>query len=108
MVEGIDYCFIYPKEDSESVHIRLLEGAYKGTLYKYGKVKFEEKNEEMHLIFAYDVLESSVQKPKKLEKDVDFKNYIGDLLVEIMSSNMEQEIVDEARTDNIEDVDFRW
>jgi hypothetical protein len=31
-----------------------------------------------------------------LEKDDKFKNYIGDLLVEIMSSNIEQEIVDEA------------
>jgi hypothetical protein len=37
-------------------------------------------------------------KPKKLEKDDKFKNYIGDLLVEIMSSNIEQEIVDEAGT----------
>jgi len=98
MHEGIDYCFIYPKDDEQSVHIRLLDGPYKDTVYKYGKVKFEEKNQQMYLLFAYDVLESVVSKPKKLEKDNDFKNYIGDLLVEIMSSNIEQEIIDETGT----------
>jgi hypothetical protein len=103
MTEGIDYCYIYPKDDAKSVHIRLLDGPYKDTIYKYGKVKFEEKNELMYLLFAYDVIESETDKPKKLEKDNDFKNYIGDLLVEIMSSNIEQEVIDEAGTDNIKE-----
>ena len=43
------------------------------------------------------MIESTI-KAKKLEKDLDFKNYIGDLLVEIMSSNIEQEIIDETGT----------
>jgi hypothetical protein len=107
MIEGIDYCFIYPKEDKESVHIRLLDGPYKDTTYKYGKVKFEEKNEQMYLLFAYDVIESVVSKPRKLEKDGDFKNYIGDLLVEIMSSNIEQEVIDETGTDDIKEPDLQ-
>jgi hypothetical protein len=61
-------------------------------------VKFEEKNQQMYLLFAYDVIESPVMKPKKMEKDEKFKNYIGDLLVELMSSNIEQEIIDETGT----------
>ena len=96
MIEGLDYCFIYPKDDESAVHIRLLEGEYKDTVFKYGKVKFEEKNDLVYLLFGYDVLESKVSKPKKLEKDDKFKNYIGDLLVEIMSSNIEQEVIDET------------
>jgi hypothetical protein len=107
MIEGLDYCYIYPKEDAASVHIKFLEGPYKDTIYKYGKVKFEEKNEQIHLHFAYDVIQSTVMKPKKLEKDVDFKNYIGDLLVEIMSSNIEQEIYDEAGTSNTKESDLQ-
>jgi hypothetical protein len=102
MNEGIDYCFIYPKDDATTVHIRLLQGPYKDTVYKYGKVKIEQKEDNVHLIFAYDVIESTVDKPKRLEKDTDFKNYVGDLLVEIMSSNIEQEIVDEIGNDNTE------
>jgi hypothetical protein len=107
MIEGIDYCFIYPKDDAQTVHIRLLVGEYKDTVFKFGKVKFEEKNEQMYLLFAYDVLESNVAKPKKLEKDADFKNYIGDLLVEIMSQNIEEEIIDEIGNNNSEKSDLQ-
>jgi len=102
MIEGLDYCFIYPKDDGTSVHIRLLEGEYKGTTFKYGKVKFKEENGQVYLLFAYDVLESTVDKPRKLEKDDKFKNYLGDLLVEIMGSNIEQEVIDEVGTSDIE------
>jgi len=100
MVEGIDYCFIYPKNDGTAVHIKFLDGPYKDTIFKYGKVKFKEENDQVYLLFAYDVLESPVKKSKKLEKDGDFKNYIGDLLVELMSENMEQDIIDETGTDD--------
>ena len=99
MIEGIDYCFIYPKDDASAVHIKFLEGPYTGTIFKYGKVKFKEENEQVYLLFAYDVIESPIKKPAKMEKDADFKNYIGDLLVEIMSSNIEQEVIDETGTD---------
>ena len=105
MIEGIDYCFIYPKDDKQSVHIRLIEGPYKDTVFKYGKVKFEEKDDQMYLLFAYDVLESTIQKPRKLEKDMVFKNYLGDLLVEIMSGNLETDIIDEAGTSDTEESD---
>ena len=107
MIEGVDYCFIYPKNDGTAVHIKFLEGPYKDTIFKYGKVKFEEKNEQMYLLFAYDVLESTVDKPKSLQKDLTFKNYIGDLLVEIMSGNMEMDIIDETGTDDIKEPDLQ-
>ena len=103
MIEGQDYCFIYPKDDKQTVHIKFLEGPYKDTIFKYGKVKFKEENEQVYLLFAYDVLESPVDKPRKLEKNSDFKNYIGDLLVELMSGNLEQEIIDETGTDDSEE-----
>jgi hypothetical protein len=107
LVEGIDYCYIYPKDDPQAVHIKFLEGPYKSTIFKYGKVKFDEKDGQVYLLFAYDVLESTVSKPKKLEKDVDFKNYIGDLLVEIMSNNIEQEVYDEVGTSDIKESDLQ-
>lgn len=95
MIEGTDYCFIYPKNDGTAVHIKLLTGPYVDTLFKYGKVKFKEENDQVYLLFAYDVISAELHKPKKLEKDADFKNYIGDLLVQIMSSNLEQDVIDE-------------
>ena len=107
LIEGTDYCFIYPKEDAAAVHIKFLTGPYKDTVFKYGKVKFEERHTNVYLLFAYDVLESPVMKPKKLEKDETFKNYIGDLLVELMSGNLETEIIDETGTDNIKEPDLQ-
>jgi hypothetical protein len=107
MIEGLDYCFIYPKDDTQAVHIKFLDGNYKDTVFKYGKVKFEEKDEQVYLLFAYDVLESTVDKPKKLEKDEAFKNYIGDLLVELMSSNLEQEVIDETGTSDNQIIDIQ-
>ena len=80
MIEGIDYCFIYPKDDASTVHLKFLEGPYTDTVFKYGRVKFKEENEQVYLLFAYDVIESTVDKPRKMEKDLDFKNYLGDLL----------------------------
>jgi len=108
MIEGIDYCFIYPKDDASAVHIKLMEGPYKDTLFKYGKVKFEEKEEQVYLLFGYDVLESIVDKPRKLEKDINFKNYLGDFLVELMSANIDQEIDDEEiGTNNTEELNLQ-
>jgi len=95
MIEGIDYCFIYPKDDKQSVHVKFLDGPYKDTVFKYGKVKVEEKDDAAYLLFAYDVIQCTNMKPKKLEKDENFKNYIGDLLIEIISGNLDQEIVEE-------------
>jgi hypothetical protein len=108
MIEGIDYCFIYPKDDASAVHIKLLDGPYKDTLFKYGKVKFEEKEDQVYLLFGYDVLESIVDKPRKLEKDINFKNYLGDFLVELMSANIDQEIDDEEiGTNNTEELNLQ-
>ena len=97
------YCFIYPKDDGSAVHIKLLQGPYKDTVFKFGKVKFEERHGNVYLLFAYYVIESPVMKSKKLEKDSDFKNYIGPLLVELMSGNLEQDMIDETGTDDIKE-----
>lgn len=107
MIEGTDYCFIYPKDDKNSVHIKLLTGDFKDTVFKYGRVKFKEETDGVHLLFAYDVIESTVSKPKKLEKDDVFKNHIGGLLVDLMAGNLEQDIIDEAGTDDSKELDLQ-
>ena len=64
------------------------------------------KDDNAYLLFAYDVIKCTVSKPKKLEKNKDFKDYIGNMLVEIMMSNMNQEIVDETGTNHFEESDL--
>lgn len=91
MLEAVDYEIIYPKKETESVQFKVLTGEYTGTIFRYGSVKIEEKNDGPHLQFSFYVLKSDVMKPSKLEKDENFKRYAGDFLVNYMTESIEDE-----------------
>jgi hypothetical protein len=96
MIEGLDYTYVYPDNDPEFMYIRLLTGIYINTLFKYGKIKIEEKStDELYFNFEYEVIESTYKKPAKLAKDDKFKEYIGDILLSILSKAIESKILDE-------------
>ena len=105
LTENIDYKYVFPSDNSSSVYIELLTGDFKDTVFKYGKVEFKEKNEEGYLQFDYNVIKSTLMKPKKLENSEDFKNFIGNLLVEIISNRL-MENVDESGTTDTEESDL--
>lgn len=105
MQENVDYRYITEESDLDSVHIELLTGDYKDTIFKYGKVKFEEKNDEGYLHFDFDVLKCTSTKPRKLEKSQEFRDFIGNLLVEIISNRL-MGTIDESGTTNIEESDL--
>ena len=105
MIEGIDYKYSFPENDPEHVHIELLTNTYAGVVFKFDKVKFEEENGEMYLQFSYNVIQYGIF--TNLESDLQFKNYIGDLLSEIMSKNINQELVDESRISNTEELNIQ-
>ena len=94
MREAVDYEYVIDEKDKTSVHIKLLTGEYKDTIFKYGKVGVKEEGDKAYLQFNFDVIQSPIMKPKKLEKDLDFKQFAGDLLVNIMSANLDEEIID--------------
>ena len=70
------------RDDDDFTCIKLLEGKYKGIIYKYGKVGFakEEKPDgTLPMKFDYDIIFNPH------EKDIDkqeFIDYIGDILIE--------------------------
>ena len=103
--EGVDFNYEIPETEETTVGIKLLSGQYIDTVYQYGKVKFEEeKDGAIYLQFVYNVLETPLVK-EELEKDMDFKNHIGDILVSIMSQNLDKGIIDEVGTDYSEEPD---
>ena len=80
------YAFAQRKGDDFTC-VKLLDGDYEGIIYKYNNVKFEELNNngQVPLQFTYDVFVNSEK------KDVDsqeFKNYIGDVLVELVDQQL--------------------
>ena len=83
------YAFVQ-REGDDFTCIKLLQGKYKGIIYKYGKVGFakEEKPDgTLPMKFDYDIIfnpheETSIDKQ-------DFIDYIGDILIELLEKQIE-------------------
>jgi len=81
------YVFVQRDGDDFSC-IKITEGTYKNVIYTYGHVQFAptpNANDEIPLKFDYDI------KSNPFEVDVrseDFKNFIGDILVEVVERQL--------------------
>ena len=103
--EGVDFNYVIPETEGTTVGVKLLNGKFCDTVYQYGKVKFEEeKDGAIYLRFVYNVMETPLNKDE-LESSSEFKNHIGDILVAIMSQNLDKGIIDEVGTDYSEEPD---
>ena len=81
------YVFVQREGDDFSC-VKLLQGQYKGIIYKYGKVGFaKEENPDgtLPMKFDYDIIfnphETSIDKQE-------FIDYIGDILIELMEKQI--------------------
>jgi len=78
------------KEGDDFSCVKLLDGQYEGIIYKYDKVAFEKApldGSDIPLRFTYDIMTN----PN--EEDIlsdDFRNYIGDILVEIVDQQLKE------------------
>jgi hypothetical protein len=102
MNEGEDYEFVFPESSKTETHIKLKTGKYADTVFKYGKVKLMQHDDGPHLHFAFDVIQSTVMTPEKLQKDKQFTHLAFELLLELMSDS-DEEIIDETGTDDIKE-----
>jgi hypothetical protein len=82
--------------------IKLTCNPYSGIIYTYGRVRLVEEDELLRVQFEYDIQENPVG---ILEREK-FRNYIGDILVELLEENLLKNNVvytggtDENRTTN--------
>ena len=91
------YAFVQREGDDFSC-VKLLEGKYKGIIYKYGKVKPIEKDGTATLQFEFDILENNGLPRDVFDKE--FFTYIGDILVEIIDEQNNRE--DNSIASNLE------
>ena len=68
--------------------IEIQEGKYKGVQYFYQKVDLKDV-ENFKLKFEYNIIEGNVNLP---EDEQDFINTIGDILTQIVSQDIEQNL----------------
>ena len=83
------YAFAQRQGDDFSC-IKIMDGQYEGIIYKYNNVKFsstENENGEIPLKFTYDVMTNPNNEDVKSN---DFRNYIGDILVECVEEQLEK------------------
>ena len=65
--------------------IKIIEGDYAGLLYQYGEVTFNERDDgQMEVKFRYNMIEN----PNELEENQDMKNFMGDILVELLEDQL--------------------
>ena len=82
------YAFVQREGDDFSC-IKLLEGQYEGIIYKYDQVKFsttENADGQIPLKFTYDIKKNPNNVDTQTE---DFRQYIGDILVEVIEKQLE-------------------
>tara|TARA_R110002167_G_scaffold140346_1_gene328105 strand:+ start:288 stop:605 length:318 start_codon:yes stop_codon:yes gene_type:complete len=91
------------RPDSELYSIKVKIGAYKNVIYTYGKVNIAEDDENDQLKVSFDYRIEEVPKKlnkKKLEKSEEFKNYIGNILTNLIE---EKQYNDESTNNNTQD-----
>ena len=81
------YAFAQRQGDDFSC-IKIMDGQFEGIIYKYNNVKIsqtENADGQLPLKFTYDIMAN----PNKEDvKSDDFRNYIGDILVEVMEEQL--------------------
>ena len=72
--------------------IMITKGEYEGVIYQYGRGSVaEEENEvrKMPLSFDYNIVDINGHDKEELDSSTDFKNTLGDILVEILDEQLE-------------------
>ena len=82
------YAFVQ-KQGEDFTCIKILDGKFKGIIYKYGKVGFakdENPDGTLPMKFDYDIIfnphETNIDKQE-------FIDYIGDILIEVLEKQIE-------------------
>ena len=81
------YAFAQRQGDDFSC-IKIMDGQFEGVIYKYNNVKLsqtENADGELPLKFTYDIMANPNDEDIK---SIDFRNYIGDILVEVMEEQL--------------------
>lgn len=68
--------------------VRIKKGKYADTVYSYGKVALKEESGVLRMNFEYNVSKSKISK-EKLESDEAFKTLIGDVLLDIIDTSLQ-------------------
>lgn len=83
------YRFLTHPDHPEQYSILLTDGKYKDVMYRYGKISLSEDaaHDRATLNFSFEIEDAENFKKELLQKDAEFCNLIGDILVDIIEKN---------------------
>jgi hypothetical protein len=106
---GKDYQFRDDKYDlkgpvTQTVPIELLLDSYKGIIYRYTTVAFDEETEQAKMKFTYEIIDPMNYTRRKLQKDKKFQEILGlilnTLILEALEANGETGTHNTAKPNN--------
>lgn len=73
-------------EYGNTIPVRIVRGKYAGTVYKYGKVSFNESADPPAINFEYEIIDTPIRIERRIDKNKQkFINHIGDILVKVIA-----------------------
>lgn len=90
-VEGLDYTISLITEEQDWSEVTILQHPWDGIVVKYGAIKFGSENPDgtLNTHFDYDIIKSADLKPNNLTSDKNFVTFLGEVLIDILSNEIE-------------------
>ena len=77
--------------NEENAGIEIVTGEFKGLVYQYGRVEFEEGKPHLNFERTIRRLPEDGREVKELEKNEELNTSMGDILVELMQEQIDRE-----------------
>jgi len=91
----VKYKFVVGEKSDETA-LQIDEGKYNEVVFTFGKVGIDERTNDCRLYFDYFVLDNE----DKVEDNDEFKEVIGDILVDVLENHAEVVGYGDNRDDN--------
>jgi hypothetical protein len=91
------------RSSSELYSLKVVQGPYLGVIYTYGKVTLheDEANCELKIQFKFKLEEVPDNlNEEELEKSPDFKNFMGDILSQLLEDKLDNDKLTDDNTQN--------
>ena len=91
------------KLSSEVYSLKVVQGPYLGVIYTYGKVTLheDEANCELKIEFKFKLEEVPDNlNEEKLKESLDFKNFMGDILSQLLEDKLDNDKLTDDNTQN--------
>ena len=86
--------------NEEQAGIEIIDGEFKGLVYQYGKVQFEDGKPHLNFQRTIRRLPEDGREVSELENIEELNTLMGDILVELMQEQIEREKGEQGNTES--------